>query len=168
MDSSTSPVLPAVTVYADLSADLYPPPKIASVQFTDLGAGLTVTFDKGTNRGGYTSLFSCSEIFQCVYDGSVYTSQAAATLGAGAMCQFTSTTSLTLTFGSGAAIPFTSGNISIQFVVSLPEVVSSIITSSGTYATGTQHAAYQSFPCAQQQPDHQLQHYLLHLKLDWR
>ena len=67
-----------------------PPPQLKSAIVNNNGAGITVEFDRKTNRGGFTSAFRCDKLL----NGTL-----ASQLGRGSKCLFKSARRLKIIFG---------------------------------------------------------------------
>ncbi|CAM9385331.1 unnamed protein product, partial [Phaeothamnion confervicola] len=85
----------SVTAKVWVSEDTSPPPTLSSVQFTDSLAGLTLLFDKNTNRGSKTGQFACSELVNTTTTPG---------LGTSPMCSWSGSATMNLVFGSSPTI----------------------------------------------------------------
>jgi hypothetical protein len=87
-----------VKVHADVVYDLTDPPRVTVARFGNLLASVSITFNRATDRAGYTGTFACSKFL------GLTATQVKTYFGSGASCAFTSTSILKITFGSAATV----------------------------------------------------------------
>ena len=87
----------SVDVIVAVTEDSVPPPKLTSATFKDTGEGLTVLFDRDTNRAGLGGFWACSRLFS----GATV---AGAALGKDAKCTWSADDAVEVTFGTSPAL----------------------------------------------------------------
>jgi hypothetical protein len=72
--------------------------QVSSTRFENILNSVVITFDTATDRALLSGNFDCEDVLD------IPTAEAIALFGSGATCSFSSTTSLKITFGTGATI----------------------------------------------------------------
>jgi hypothetical protein len=88
----------SVTVTAEVVYDATDPPRVSIGQFNDLLNAIVVTFNQDSDRAGYSGHFDCT----LMLDMTAH--QVKTLFGSGALCSFTSMSTLKITFGSDATV----------------------------------------------------------------
>jgi len=120
----------SVVVGSEVVYDDTDPPRVSTGRFTNLLNGITITFDKDSNRGGFTGSFDCTNVLDLT------TSEVKTYFGSGSYCSFSSDSSLKIIFGQKSTVVPGDEFIITDLVFQTTSSTASLFTMNETFIVG--------------------------------
>jgi hypothetical protein len=120
----------SLSIAVDVVYDLTDPPRVSESRFNNLLNAIVVTFNRDSNRGGFTGSFSCQNVLD------LSTSQIQSIFGRGASCSFPGDNLLKITFGSRATVLHNDEISLLDNVIQTSSSTASLFTMNETFIVG--------------------------------
>jgi hypothetical protein len=133
--SSTDKYFNALTISSTIAAaevvhDATDSPHVSGGNFNNLLNGIVVSFDLGTDRGGFSGTFDCTNVLD------ITTSNMDTYFGTGSYCSFSSDSTLKITFGQAATVVPGDNFVLKDLVFKSSATGASLYTMNQTFAVG--------------------------------